>query len=937
MAAAEVALFATATYSEFQKIGRNARPFGDVTFQLLADRRPDWTEKLVQDMLSGPFYWTNWRLIRQLMSVGLARKPSHPHYYLGMIGGIVRGGIYNNENSIAEALLAEPDLLQDEVWRLFEYDGNGENSLANYDRFCRGQSWSEALVSLMKQRRLPRTTLQTSALDALGRDFNHYRARWFASFYDALEPTPQELRRHAERFLPLLCVSAPNIVTWAFQKVESHARDGGYDAGALVNALRPALQQRQKGIVKQALKLLEQTARKTPEAAVPVATAAIAALGNEAADVQKAALDLIERCGNHADQEFATLVAEYASVVSPSVRSRLDRWMTPPAEPAETPLKAPEVAVITPDLMRLAKSQPRLLELFAVNSLESNLRQGRLEIPAASFDGMDIPRLNAADRLNPVSNLDELIDLCARVVEDESLVDDAEQAMDGLSRLCDQRPDDFHQRVGPLLKRVTQRLKKDAAPFMGIGPGDDLCGLVYAWVTGTVIRGVKKREHGHDFLYFEVAGEQRRWFAKNLEKALGFLSRRSLALAERLAAGTAALLLSAPTHTGGWIDPRELARRVDELTHDPDVTDVCLAMLRLAPDGRADAVSRLKRSSSEWRQALRYALGAKEVHIGPTAALWVAAARARSAWDDDDQVIQAFPDAGPDGGRAAGYSFRVSVDKRNIDPLVLTSEPPPPKSVQRDCVTVVLHAQRGKGHELSYELGGACGGTVGSVRWSASIWPQARESYFATAACEIARNLDWWEASWQNKSLLEPLLDPGTPLRDMGRLLLTIALAAKDPGEQGLATDIAIAAMDDGRLGTDNWGPMLARLLPTGLIKPGRWQKTLAEVARVSPLHACVVQQSLQQAFVGGLKAMPKDSAKLLELLKELSIDLNLDIANESCRAFLADVPGKGKGGKLARELLALESQPASVAGLLRRALDQRLHAVLRWSDSKEA
>lgn len=158
--------------------------------------------------------------------------------------------------------------------------------------------------------------------------------------------------------------------------------------------------------------------------------------------------------------------------------------------------------------------------------------------------------------------------------------------------------------------------------------------------------------------------------------------------------------------------------------------------------------------------------------------------------------------------------------------------------------------------------------------------------------------------------------------------------AAKDPGEHVLATDIAIRAIEDGRLGSDNLSLMLRRLLPSGLIKPGRWAKNLAEVARISAVHAAVVQQALQRCFGGTTDGLPRDFAKLLDLLKELSIDLEQNISYEPCRDFLAGIRGSGKAAKTAKSLLSLEANdPLQCKRLVGLAVSQRLSAIQTIAD----
>ncbi len=149
-------------------------------------------------------------------------------------------------------------------------------------------------------------------------------------------------------------------------------------------------------------------------------------------------------------------------------------------------------------------------------------------------------------------------------------------------------------------------------------------------------------------------------------------------------------------------------------------------------------------------------------------------------------------------------------------------------------------------------------------------------------------------------------------------------------GESGLATDIAIRAIQDGRLGSDNLGSAMAVLLPSGLIKPGRWHKKLGEIARASSVHAAVVQLALQHCFEKPAKDLPKDFAKLLELLYELSLEIGLPVTNERCREWLVSGGVAGKAMKIAKSLLAIEANAASqevLRGLLEQALELRIKA----------
>jgi hypothetical protein len=295
---------------------------------------------------------------------------------------------------------------------------------------------------------------------------------------------------------------------------------------------------------------------------------------------------------------------------------------------------------------------------------------------------------------------------------------------------------------------------------------------------------------------------------------------------------------------------------------------------------------------------------------------------------------------GPDAAEAAKMTFQCKM-RKSAEFTFYTPrfavQPNLPKPVDTLLPTVLMHSGEQFDYMYSFEMGGFGGRTVGAVRWTSMIWPLARDSYFAASASVCLTNLDWHEAQWQNRTMLEPLLDAGTPLRIPGVLFLAGMLAAKEPGELGLATDIAILAIQDGRLGSDNLGLAMAELFWTGMIKPGRWQKSLTVVAQSSPMHSAVIQLALQRCFSKpSSKSLPKDSAKLLELLYELSVDLPIALTDQACRDFLSTSRLLvGKGAKLAKSLLSLpETQESQAAKrtTLELALQHRTLAASRFA-----
>jgi uncharacterized protein DUF6493 len=143
-----------------------------------------------------------------------------------------------------------------------------------------------------------------------------------------------------------------------------------------------------------------------------------------------------------------------------------------------------------------------------------------------------------------------------------------ERVLDGTSRLCDWVPFDFAAGTGLLQARAQQ---PEQLSWRVMRP---ICDLALAWITG------KPRDVMHANLFGSFTG---------------IFARRVLAIARRAAARQSVPMLSAPTHLGGWIDPRVLVERVKLCASLPvraDRLDGSFALLRLAPDAgpRAEAL-----------------------------------------------------------------------------------------------------------------------------------------------------------------------------------------------------------------------------------------------------------------------------------------------------------------------------------------------------------
>lgn len=936
MRSAEVAVFCVSGLTDIKKLGRLSLPDGEVLLEILKLRKPKWADQIADMLLEGTYYWGSWRTVREMVKLKLCPKPNNTRYYTGMITGLCgwRWGGQDRKTALA-ALRADPSLLKDEVWKLFEYEGDGENTLANIDRWEK-TSWSGALATLSKEGKLSRPKLLAATLGALELGFNHYRAKWFFTFFDLLEPTDRELKKHADTILDLVGSPTPNVATWAFEKATAmYERGLVKDASRLAVAASPLLMAKQKGTVQKTLKFLGQLAENSPESVGEICVLAADAMGHEKVDVQKSAFKLISKHATASDPQVQEAVRKYLPLVAASFRKQLTEWLeSADSSASETPSKKKSARTASIDRSRLKKYPASHRALMKVDELAAALdgsSEDSVAIPAAVFDGTEIPRLDADRKITPISNVEELIEVCGRVLEDSSLIDDGERAIDGISRLHGEKPDDFAELIGPLLKRATTLFtKRHKAPFVGESITCDLCGLIRLWVHPQPVT-VRHTKNMHGTPQLEIHGVFDEPFSTwgTPPTPLAFLSQRSLELARRLSADPAPLL-SAPTHEGGWIDPAEWVRRINSLKNEPGEVDLILSLLRLAPDGKEAALKSLKtKLKGEWVNVAKFALGGK-VQIGKSAPMWIAAARARTPLGDDPKVSKAFPKHGPDSGKAPQFQVRYFEEKyagKTLKRTAVDAVAKRPKKLDVMVPTQLLYRNQMEDSSVSFwDLGIE----PGSLNWVESISPLDCNAFFAAGGQCLVDNLDWWEAAWHNRCFLNPLLDPDTPPGDIGLFMLFCGLAAKEPGEHGLAVDITIQAINDGRLGTDNLRDTIAQHAPSGVFNLTRLATRFQDVATASDLQAWVVLLAWEQALGEPFDKSLRGLGNILELLCELGSQLQRGIESPSCREYLESISGTNKTAKAAKQLLTL-STSSSPAECLQQALENRLDRIKIW------
>jgi hypothetical protein len=826
------------------------------TAEVLSCRPPELLTELAAWLIER----VGWECVRKLVRDGAMPRPVCDEYYLGMLNYFID----------CRALVRDdPELLEHEAWRLFEIEGTQQLSLADHDKYS-GYTWADIFLGLAAADPAKRARLLDSSLAALERDFPAFKAGWFSRFHEALKPTVDERSERVSSYLRLLRSPIPATVSMAVAALGEIQKAGRLGGAELLSHVSPALQARAAGTAKLALRMVDGAARGDPALAGRAGVVAADALAHPAADVQAAALAILERVAQAPDPELGAALERRRDDMAASLRPRFEelaghfstRPTIEPIEPAEP-----------------------------IEPIEPAARAQHAVDPFASLTP-----------IRPIETLPELVEAVAHVYETAGPPDEIERVLDGIARLSDQRPPDFDRLVRPIRHRAdriqARRHERTRAKWGSYSDNEvavNLATLVTAWVDG-------------------VEPELKSDWPVTLGR---FIVGRIAEVAHWAVGRTGEPMLAAPTHSGGWIEPVALvdrlaerlrAGRTDEAWYRHDLVQ---AMLRLLPWGRDTALIAARHLPGESALALRYALG-DDVEIGPTCALWVAAARCRNPDGGDPALRRAHEGLGSGAAEAGTFTISMGAGRFRLLWPVLAVDPPV-GYLGTDLPTVLLSAL--DCHSYTEPEGKAL------VDWLRFVWPQNRRSWFGSAAVLLARNMEWDEAQWPNRLRLEPLFEPWTEIGREAALLLAVALQAKEPGERGMATEAAAVLLADGRLKPQAIETAIAELAdlmaaqpaskwPHRLLRPPRFATSLEQVASASRAHALAAQEIAAltlESFAtprGPVFVPVGQLAPLLRLMIELAAQTGSPTPPMARPSLERLAVGKCDTGKLARQLL---------------------------------
>lgn len=956
---ARLAVTATAGLTDVRKVGLPDPPSA---FAIMRDRKPKWLDKWLE-MACEREPLDAWELVRQIENDGLAVCEKGSGYWVAMAESL--GQLDGHD--LIERLQSDKELLENHLWSMLDSpeavralsDPLSVNSDLRTPRFseeiidwqrmgARAEKWNRAsyiwrltLAEMAISRQVSRERLMGVVFEWMARLSTDGESKgsagaigrtspvgWFQSLHDEMEVTPEERIEHIHKYIGLLSSKDSGALVWCLGTLGKCPLEKIRISDLTVNLSNVFVQKKKEPAV-EALKLIEQIHKAELCDLTELAYTALQAFDHKSADIHKKALAFLKKSKAIEIPEISAGLKERLDSVGGLVRK--DAAELVGSENETDSQESENIDTDAGEIVAAARqmSGPLADEAGILAALEAFERGDNIP-PALTLNSSSLPKLNPEHKIVPLENIDDLIYLILHVLEGAASTDDYERALDGMTRLCHDRPRDFESRVSSLKKKIADRIGEFGAtfgfrPFQGINALVDLCGVARAWIEGKVDQpGIFKPV----LEALGIPSTTQMFYAGPML----FLSERTHGIARLVVKRTPLPLLSAPTHKGGWIDPLVLPERIkawQSASVKLDKADFIQALLRLAPEHRTEALYLVPSGDSEFLNSLRYALGAELVG-SPSPELWVAAFRCRSPRGLNEQLRNKHRELGPDSAVPAEYKenlkaftdknkgvFGTSFDHQASGMPIISSPEYSSRAAQKYFPTELLHCK--------------------TVHWDTSdaielFWPQFRESYFYYHVRRVAGFLDssgnYWKGSWDS------LFDPDVSASGMASWLIALGLSAKQTEAARLALDALIATIDDDRLDGPTFGIVLGKLLPTGHMTLSRWITGLKDVARISPVHRNFVLRTIEYC----LGTIPTDDMKsapisMLELLYECLSASGEIITLESARNYLQKVGGKGKGAKLAKLILEMPDNKyqAHRKSVALQMLRGRVQRVQRW------
>ncbi len=516
----------------------------DDAYHLLQRLKPQTLRNFGDILLEKSVF--QWIFVRTLLQFGIIDKPQSEQYLLGLFGAPRYVKTRDGER-LRDYLLKHEDLHED-VWRLFEIEGDQENSFASADKYnFHENSWETALLQLSNERVFSRERLLLESLKSLDRGFIQFRAGWFSRFHEALKPTLNERELHAEAYAKLLSSSVPPTVSFAIKALSVLDASNRLPEEILAKYIAPALSAPAKATASSALKMIERAIARNAKFASQGCLRAAEALNHPVSDIQGQAIKLLTK---------------HSSQIDPALAERI----------YQTALNARG---------SLKEDFAQLLNMCAPSKLRDTYKSQSKVVTSYVMQTEFCPDwpFGTVNTVRTIEDIEELILRASFCLEHPEDPIEFERVLDAVSRLSLTRPADFASKTGALKKR-SKKLAEGGSWTTPISQ-TRMARFIFDWLEGENKTLIWNQENG--------IGE--------------FPTRRLQNVLKRVLRSESLPLLSTPTCVTGWIDPHILQQRESEWKKRGikcDEFDLAQALLRVPGNSIKPFLQTAKPSGELW-------------------------------------------------------------------------------------------------------------------------------------------------------------------------------------------------------------------------------------------------------------------------------------------------------------------------------------------------
>lgn len=776
---------------------------------------------------------------------------------------------------------------------------------------------------------------------------------------------PEVIEELQSTWIGLLSDPQPVVAGFGLEQLITLKKHGRLDAQRAVDKIPAIFQLKPKGQAIKAVRLLSQIGSDQDQRLSAIDSLCLA-LPHSNKDVQAAAIDAIAELLQSDDSSVFNTIQSYEDVVAATLKKPLKELLTlisseSPTQASNDSIPSDEPLSSITDLReRVAALDPKVAERFCVVTAVESASKNQWE----SFDPWQMTDLNVTrirEPIEPIATVDELIEMTSQAVEQCECGDTPDRIVDAIVRLCRERDDHFSARTDSMRSRACVHISdRPDRGIVGGWNGNAFSELICAWLD------VEPEDEDDGFSFPE-------------HYPMGVFLRK---VAERIRRRTEYPLLSTPTHRGGWISATiwvDRLRHLDSEQIDFLEDDLVRSMLRIAPDGRKEAwISASNSENSLSQRFLKLAQFVLDLET-PNESLalddswplpvWIVAIRARDPMVDlsnylpeserekiSDEVWEL-----PDVIQPSNFQFSVlSAESTGYQVRLVNTDPMPQVDGEKPLNEMQLLSQmlEEASNPLDFQaIARQFAGSQGRQQRDAGFytarlnfidadpqpsyvypnlathWPAKLTWYWAAAAGALSQRIDSGPSVWEPyDQYLLPLLELDQCVETMAARALWVATASKDSNAKSMAIEVWISIIADDRCDVGMMVCTWHEIFRGGWMKVNRIAEVFAEVAVVSPQHALLIALMIE-SFLVDCDSLPRDTAKLLEILNECNEWLGRKLA-DSVASKLQGIKS-GKARTAAKALLAREqTSDGQLHAAIVSALEARVTCAERHSIS---